>query len=271
LVNRVWQSYFGTGLTATSDDLGSQGEPPTHPELLDWLAADFMEHGWSLKHLHRRIVHSATYRQSSRTTPELLERDPENRLLARGPRFRLGAEAIRDNALAVSGLLDSTFGGPSVFPPAPKLLFLPPASYGEKSWNEDHGSARYRRAVYTFQFRTAQYPGQQAFDAPSGEVACVRRPRSNTPLQALTVLNEPLFVECAQALGRLTVAEGGGSNEARLRFAFQRSLSRQPTADELATMQKLITQQQERGATGDSLWTTVSRVLLNLDETLTKE
>jgi len=271
LVNRIWQSYFGTGLTATSDDLGSQGEPPTHPELLDWLAADFMDHGWSLKHLHRLIVHSATYRQSSRTTPELSARDPENRLLARGPRFRLGAEAIRDNALAVSGLLDPTFGGPSVFPPAPKLLFLPPASYGEKTWNEDHGPARYRRAVYTFQFRTAQYPGQQAFDAPSGEVACVRRPRSNTPLQALTVLNEPLFMECAQALGRRVLAEDSRSDEARLRFAFQRVLSRPPTSEETALMETLLEQQKKRGTTENASWAAVARVLLNLDETLTKE
>ena len=193
LVNRVWQAYFGTGLAATSEDLGLQCEPPSHPELLDWLAVEFMENGWSLKHLHRLIVTSAVYRQSSRPTPELLARDPYNRLLARGPRSRVDAELVRDIALAASGVLDPKIGGPSVCPPAPAFLFQPPTSYGPKVWNEAAGPERYRRALYTFRYRSVPYPMLQAFDAPNGDFACVRRTRSNTPLQALTTLNEPIY------------------------------------------------------------------------------
>ena len=205
LVNRVWQAYFGTGLVATSEDLGPQGEPPSHPELLDWLAVEFMDRGWSLKHLHRLIVTSAAYRQSSRPTPELLARDPYNRLLARGPRFRVDAEIVRDIALAASGLLDPKLGGPSVCPPAPAFLFQPPASYGPKVWNEATGPDRYRRALYTFRCRSVPYPMLQTFDAPNGDFSCVRRTRSNTPLQALTTLNEPIFLECARALALRTL------------------------------------------------------------------
>ena len=193
LVNRVWQAYFGTGLAATSEDLGLQCDPPSHPELLDWLAVEFMENGWSLKHLHRLIVTSAVYRQSSRPTPELLARDPYNRLLARGPRSRVDAELVRDIALAASGVLDPKIGGPSVCPPAPAFLFQPPTSYGPKVWNEAAGPERYRRALYTFRYRSVPYPMLQAFDAPNGDFACVRRTRSNTPLQALTTLNEPIY------------------------------------------------------------------------------
>ncbi len=175
LVNRVWQAYFGTGIVATSEDLGVQCEPPSHPELLDWLAVEFMENGWSLKHLHRLIANSATYRQSSRVTGPLLARDPYNRLLARGPRFRVDAEVVRDIALSASGLLDPKIGGPSVCPPAPAFLFQPPVSYGPKVWNEATGIERYRRAFYTFRYRSVPYPMLQAFDAPNGDFACVRR------------------------------------------------------------------------------------------------
>src|SRR5690606_9860599 len=199
IVNRVWQHYFGTGLVETSEDLGTQAPPPSHPELLDWLAVEMMEPvagapgdgrsgltPWSLKHLHRLIVNSSTYRQSSRVTPELLERDPYNRLLARGARFRLEAEAIRDMALPESGILEPERGGLPVYPPAPAFLFLPPASYGPKVWNEETGRGRYRRALYTFRYRSVPYPVLQTFDAPTGDFSCVRRVRSNTPLQALT-------------------------------------------------------------------------------------
>ena len=175
IVNRIWQAYFGTGLVATAEDLGTQGEPPSHPELLDWLAVELMDHNWSLKHIQRLIVNSATYRQSSHVTPQLLERDPANRLLARGPRYRVDAEIVRDVALAASGLLNPTVGGPSVFPPAPEFLFQPPASYGPKTWIVDTGPDRYRRALYTFRFRSVPYPMLQTFDAPIGEVACARR------------------------------------------------------------------------------------------------
>jgi mono/diheme cytochrome c family protein len=297
LVNRVWQAYFGTGIVATSEDLGLQCEPPTHPELLDWLAVELMDNGWSLKHLHRLIVTSATYRQSSQTTPEHLAHDPYNRLLARGPRFRVDAELVRDIALAASGLLDPKVGGPSVSPPAPAFLFQPPASYGPKVWNEASGPERYRRALYTFRYRSVPYPMLQAFDAPNGDFSCVRRTRSNTPLQALTTLNEPIFMECARALALRTLREGGSTDSERLVYAFRRCLSRPPSGPESSTLLDLLFREARRfespgaapwalaandpkkppqlppGATPAQLagWTAVARVLLNVDEIITKE
>ncbi len=168
-VNRLWQAYFGTGIVETSEDLGTQSAPPSHPELLDWLAVEFMDRGWDIKAMQRLIVTSATYRQSSNVTPELLSKDPYNRLLARGPRFRVDAEIVSDIALASSGLLNDKVGGPSVYPPAPAFLFLPPASYGPKVWNEALDNDRYRRALYTFRFRSIPYPLLQTFDAPNGD------------------------------------------------------------------------------------------------------
>jgi len=269
-VNRVWQAYFGTGLTATSEDLGRQGEPPSHPELLDWLAVEFMERGWSLKQLHRKIVTSGTYRQSSNVTAELLERDPANRLLARGPRFRVEAESVRDIALAASGLLNPQVGGPSVYPPAPDFLFQPPVSYGPKNWNENKDDQRYRRALYTFRYRSVPYPMLQTFDAPNGDASCVRRSRSNTPLQALTTLNEPLFLEAARALAERALRDGGPSDAARIGYAFRRCVARAPTGAELAELMSLLKQQQARLDRAQA-WTMLARVLLNLDETITKE
>jgi hypothetical protein len=297
IVNRVWQAYFGTGLVATPEDLGSQGEAPSHPALLDWLAVELMDHGWSLKHLHRLIVLSATYRQSSRVEPELVARDPYNRLLARGPRFRVDAEVVRDIALAASGLLNPKLGGPSVYPPAPEFLFQPPASYGPKVWKESTGADRYRRALYTFRYRSVPYPVLQNFDSPNGDFACVRRSRSNTPLQALTTLNEPIFLECARALALKALSEGGPDDASRLDYAFRRCLSRKPAEAEAATVLELLKQQTDRFNADDArpwdlaadkpdqpptlpggvtpaqaaAWTVVSRVLLNLDETITKE
>jgi hypothetical protein len=283
LVNRVWQAYFGTGLVATPEDFGTQGDRPSHPELLDWLAVEFMERGWSRKELHKLIVTSAAYRQSSRVTPDLLERDPQNRLLARGPRFRADAEVVRDVALAASGLLEEKVGGPSVFPPLPGFMLLPPVSYGPKTWPESTGPDRYRRALYTFRYRSLPYPALQAFDAPNGDFACVRRSRSNTPLQALTGLNEPVFMECARALGQKALAEGGANDGERLTYAFRRCVARKPSAEEAAELLALLKKQKERfakpgaklpaGVTGAeaAAWAVVSRVLLNLDETVTKE
>jgi hypothetical protein len=297
IVNRVWQAYFGTGIVATSEDLGTQSEAPSHPELLDWLAVELMDTGWSLKNLHRLIVTSATYRQASRATPELIARDPYNRLLARGGRFRVDAEVVRDIALAASGLLDSKIGGPSVCPPAPDFLFQPPTSYGPKVWAEAKGPERFRRALYTFRYRSVPYPMLEAFDAPNGDFACVRRTRSNTPLQALATLNEPIFLECARALAMRTLAEGGTTDSDRLVHAFRRCLARQPAAAESATLLDLLHRQIKRfeapgaepwalaaadpakpprlpdGVTPPQLaaWTAVARVLLNLDETITKE
>jgi hypothetical protein len=296
-VNRVWQSYFGTGLVETAEDLGSQGSPPSHPDLIDWLAATFMDRGWSTKELHRLIVTSSTYRQASSVPPDLAARDPYNRLLARGPRVRVDAEVVRDVALAASGLLDSTVGGPPAYPPAPEFLFVPPASYGPKVWQESKGPERYRRALYTFRFRSVPYPALQAFDAPNGDIACVRRTRSNTPLQALTTLNEPIFLEAARALALRTLAEGGCDDRSRLVHAFRRCVSRTPTDREVETLLELRRRQAEHfaepgrepwalaaadagappalpdGATpaDAAAWTAVCRVILNLDETITKE
>jgi hypothetical protein len=297
MVNRIWQSYYGTGLVATPEDFGRQCEAPSHPELLDWLAVEFMEKGWSLKHVHRLIVNSAVYRQSSKVTHQLIERDPFNRLLARGPRLRVEAEVVRDIALAASGLLNLKVGGPSVFPPAPDFLFQPPASYGPKPWDESRGEDRYRRALYTFRYRSVPYPMLQAFDAPNGDAACVRRSRSNTPLQSLTTLNETLFIEAARALALKTVKEGGATDASRLEFAFRRVLARRPSQRESAELIGLLDRQRERFIAGElnpwnlatndpdkpfglpkgvrmddmAAWTAVARVLLNLDETITKE
>ena len=296
-VNRIWQTYFGTGLVATSEDFGLQSEAPSHPDLLDWLAVEFMERGWSQKAMHRLIVTSATYRQSSLVTPELLARDPYNRLLARGPRFRVEAEVVRDIALAASGLLNPKLGGPSVYPPAPDFLFQPPVSYGPKVWNEAKGEDRYRRAIYTFRYRSVPYPVLQTFDAPNGDFSCVRRARSNTPQQALATLNETLFIESAQALASRILAEGGDSDAERLTYAFKRCVSRAPNEREAEILLTLLKKHTGRYAEGKlnpmdlasanpeqppklsagatpvqlAAWTAVSRVLLNLDETITKE
>jgi mono/diheme cytochrome c family protein len=293
-VNRVWQAYFGTGLVGTPEELGTQGERPSHPELLDWLACEFMDGGWSVKRLHRLIVTSASYRQSARVTPELSARDPYNRLLARAPRLRVEGETVRDIALAAGGLLNRRFGGPSVFAPAPPFLFKPPASYGPFEWVEATGPDRYRRALYTFRRRSTPYPALQNFDVPVGDSACVKRARSNTPLQALTTLNETVFVECARGLAARALREGGRTDAERVAFAFRCCVARPPTAEELDELLSLLRRQRARidrgelsaaeiagGAkaplpAGASLgqlasYTLVSRVLLNLDETITKE
>jgi hypothetical protein len=286
LVNRIWQAYFGTGIVSTSENLGTQADVPSHPELLDWLAVDFMDHGWSIKSVQRKIVLSAAYRQNSNVTPELLAKDPDNRLLARGARFRVDAEIVRDIALAASGLLNLDVGGPSVFPPAPAFLFLPPTSYSPKPWTESTGAERYRRAVYTFRYRSVPYPVLQTFDAPNGDASCVRRARSNTPLQALATLNEPLFVDAARALALRTLEMPKQSDEQRLDNVFRRVLSRTPKPPERAELLALLAEQTEyykrapdqagqltSGAASPqwAAWTIVSRVVLNLDEAVSKE
>lgn len=290
IVNRIWQAYFGIGLVETSDDLGSQSTPPSHPKLLDWLAVELMENDWQLKHIHKLIVSSATYRQTSNVSKDLQQRDPYNRLLARGPRFRVDAEIVRDIMLTSSGLLNRDVGGPSVYPPAPDFLFQPPASYGPKTWAEDTDKDRYRRGLYTFRFRSVPYPMMEAFDAVPGNVSCVRRNRSNTPLQALTSLNEPLSIECARALATKVLKEGGNTDQARLAFAVRQCVSRFPEPEELTTLRRLLDEQMKRlnakeidaakilGVPSTSpdqnkqaAWTLVARVLLSLDETITKE
>ena len=306
-VNRLWQAYFGIGIVATAEDFGMQGEAPSHPQLLDWLATEFMnpstpttgsgQAGWSIKHIQRLIVTSATYRQSSRVTDELYTRDPYNRLLARGPRFRVDGEIVRDIALSASGLLDAEIGGRSVMPPAPAFLFQPPSSYAPFPWVDEKGPEKYRRAIYTFRRRSTAYPVLATFDVPNGDVACVRRSRSNSPLQALALLNEPVFVECAQALARRTLSEGGTTDQSRITYAFRRALARTPTPAEMNELLSLLNKEQKRigdgwlnpaeiatgksdvptdvpkGATPTQLaaYTVVSRVVLSLDETITKE
>ncbi|MBI1314677.1 DUF1553 domain-containing protein [bacterium] len=295
IVNRIWQGYFGTGLVETSEDLGSQGSAPSHPELLDWLAVELMDNGWSLKHLHRLIVTSATWQQSSHVTSELLKRDSNNQLLARGARFRMNAELVRDAVLAASGLLAETVGGPGVYPPAPEFLFQPPASYGPKTWKTETGPDRYRRSLYTFRFRSVPYPSLSVFDAPPGEAPCTRRSRSNTPLQALTTLNEPLFVESARSLAALTLRKGGHTDADRLTFAFRLAVTRRPTDTELDVLTNLLSAARERFSQADAAnqareltgetpskddedqvsehaaWTIACRVILNLDEAITRE
>jgi len=294
-VNHFWEQIFGRGIVETGEDFGSQGSRPTHPELLDWLAVEFMEPSvashntseapvpWSMKAMHRLIVTSATYRQSSKVTPQLQERDPANFLLGRGPRFRLEAEMVRDATLAASGLLSKKIGGPSVFPPQPEGIWDLP--YNDEKWEESRGEDRYRRGVYTFIRRTAPYPSLLNFDATSREICTVRRVRTNTPLQALTALNDPAFFEAAQSLARRVVGRAGPDAHARAELAFRLCLARRPKPEELD--RALSWEQQERqffdehradaqkltGAADPDLaaWTMLSNVLLNLDETLTKE
>jgi mono/diheme cytochrome c family protein len=272
-INRYWAAIFGKGLVRTADDFGYQGEPPSHPELLDWLAVEFVESRWSLKHMLKLIVTSSTYQQSSALTPQLLERDRDNRLLARGPRFRLDAELIRDNALRISGLLSPKIGGPSVFPPQPPAITTE-GTYGKFDWKTSTGEDRYRRGLYTFSKRTAPFAMFNTFDAPSGESCAARREVSNTPLQALDLLNDPVFTEAAEALAK---------NAAEIPDMFRRCLARPPTPEELQQLTAYFEKQKSRFESGElnpktfgsdspsaAAKTTLARVLLNLDETVTK-
>jgi hypothetical protein len=288
-VNRFWEVLFGRGVVETTEDLGSKGEPPTHPELLDWLATEFMRQQWSMKQMIRLMVTSATYRQSSRVTPELEERDPYNKLLARGPRFRVESEMVRDITLAASGLLSAKIGGPSVFPYQPPGLWDRP--YSKAKWMVSEGEDRYRRGLYTFLRRTSPYPSLSIFDAPSREFCTVRRVRTNTPLQTLTTLNDPAFFEAARSLARRIVEDAGPDAAARVTYGFRRAVTRRPSAEELDRLltfwrmevdrfrgdpksaAELI--QENSGLSSQSpelaAWTMVANVLLNLDETITKE
>jgi hypothetical protein len=285
-MNRQWAAFFGRGLVRTTEDFGYQGERPTHPELLDWLAVELVRQGWSMKQMHRLIVTSATYRQAARATPELQASDPQNRQLARGPRFRLEAELIRDLALKGSGLLSPRLGGPSVFPPQPPSV-TSEGTYGALPWTVSAGADRYRRGLYTFSKRTAPYAMFNTFDAPSGEACVARREVSNTPLQALTLLNDAVFVEAAQALGR-TLAGKSSSVEARATELFRRCVTRPPSPDEVALLVKFYEAQKQRfvskeldaaavAGSGDgdvierATWTAVARIVFNLDETITRE
>jgi hypothetical protein len=291
-MNRVWARYFGRGIVRSVEDFGSMGEAPSHPELLDWLATEFVRQHWSMKAMHRLIVTSATYRQSSRVSPDLLQRDPDNTLLARGPRLRVEAETVRDIALRASGLLNETIGGPSVFPPQPEGVSQ--QSYSNTPWPESKGPDRFRRGMYTFLKRTSPHPQLITFDAPTSEVVCPRRIRSNTPLQALTILNDAAFTEAAQALAHRVVTEGPADDAGRVAYVFRLCLSRSPDATETKQIVDFYHDQLKRfdqdaeaaksAAASEAVplataadvpqqaaWTVVSRAILNLDETITKE
>ncbi len=291
IVNRYWEQLFGMGLVRTSEEFGSQGEAPSHPELLDWLATEFQGASWDTKALLRLLVTSATYRQSSRVTPELLERDPDNRLLARGPRFRLSAEMVRDQALATAGLLSRKMHGPSVQPPRP-VLGLSAAFGGSTDWKTSAGDDRFRRGLYTEWRRSLPYPSMDAFDAPSREVCTLNRSRTNTPLQALVTMNDPVYIEAAQAFAR-RILEANDSTPDRASYAFRLCLTREPSSAELDRLIKLyedvyaqyaqMPEQASKMATVPlgpapadadvaqlAAWTVLGNVLLNLDEALMK-
>jgi hypothetical protein len=291
--NHYWLEYFGTGIVKTSEEFGSQGEWPSHPELLDWLATELVRSKWDLKAFQRLIVTSSTYRQNAAVTPELLERDPEGRLLARFPRHRLEAEAIRDTAMAVSGLLHREIGGPSVYPYQPPGLWEAVAFEGTRKYIQSQGDENYRRGIYTYWRRSLPYPSLITFDAPSRETCTMRRPRTNTPLQALVLMNDPVYVEASRAFGQRILRDGGGSFDVRLAYAFRTCLGRPPTRFERTTLEKsfqtyLKNFEQDRiaasklihvGASAPPVdmdlselaaWTVIANTLLNLDETVTK-
>jgi len=296
-VNRFWQMLFGRGIVESSADFGTQGKWPAHPELLDWLALTFQNSGWNVKDLIRRIVTSRTYRQSSNTTPELLERDPLNEFLARGPRFRLSAEMIRDHALATSGLLVRRIGGPSVKPYHPGDLWRQVSHYGStpatsQTYVQDHGENLYRRSIYTYWKRTLPPPGMAAFDAPNREACTTGRGVTNTPLQAFILMNDPQYVEASRALAQQLLSEEGSDQE-RLFRAFEHVTSRSPRQDELEILKTAIARERARYrgdpsgarsllAVGESLhnpdlpaaehaaWTNLCGLLLNLSESVTR-
>ena len=287
IANRYWERIFGIGLVETSEEFGSQGDPPSHPELLDWLATELVQGGWDMKAFLKRLVTSAAYRQSALVTPELLQKDPDNRLLARGPRFRMSAEMIRDQALFVSGLLSPKMFGPPVKPPQPKLGVS--AAFGSGiDWQTSAGDDKYRRGLYTMWRRSNPYPSMATFDAPNREVCTLRRDRTNTPLQALVTLNDPVYVEAAQALGRRMAAAECDLKE-RITFGFRVCLARPPSAEEMERLAKLYESARKRYESAPDLaqkmatnplgplpkdadaadyaaWTIVGNVLLNLDE-----
>jgi hypothetical protein len=290
-VNRIWMHLFGRGLVETENDFGIQGSPPTHPELLDWLATEFREQGWSTKRLLRTVVTSATYRQSSHAPPALKTVDPRNERLARQSRLRVEAEIVRDMGLAASGLLSNRIGGPSVYPPQPDDVYA--FTQVKKSWPTSPGEDRYRRGMYTFFYRSAPHPMLTTFDVPKFNQTCTRRDRSNTPLQSLTVANDQAMFEMAQALAARVLREvpADAGDDARLTRTFRLCLVRPPEAKEQARLRNYLHKQRERFA-GDAkaaaaaaplntaasptvaeaaAWTAVARVLINLDEFITRE
>jgi len=280
--------YFGVGIVKTAENFGSQGEPPSHPELLDWLATEFIRTKWDIRAMQRLIVTSAAYRQSSKVTPQLLEKDPENRLIARGPRFRLPAEMVRDNALALSGLLNPAIGGASVFPYQPKGLWEEMAfgdGFSMQTYVQSHGPDLYRRSMYTFWKRTVPPAQMSVFDAPDREKCTVRRTVTNTPLQALVLLNDPTYLESARMLAERVLKQAGRDPGRRAALAFELATSRKPDKSEIAILTRLAKQavSDQILTNGESpvdpkmdrkelaAWTVVTSAILNLDETITVE
>ena len=292
-VNRFWDVLFGRPLLETAEDFGTQSPEPTHPELLDWLATEFVRESWSMKAILRTIVRSAAYRQSSVVSPALLERDPQNRLLARGPRFRMEAEMIRDAVLSAGGLLSLKRGGPSVFPLQADTSGVVAINKVDTGWTPSPGEDRYRRGIYTHWRRTSLFAAYAAFDAPSREVCTVRRARTNTPLQALSGLNDPAHFDAARGLARRMMREAAGGIPERAAYGFRLCTGRRPDAEEAGRLAEAWRREREHfGARPDAAraifagapfrpsedelsdaaaWTMVANVLLNLDETLTKE
>jgi hypothetical protein len=291
-VNRLWRLLFGRGLSQTLDDLGAQGQWPRHPELLDWLAVEFIESGWNVRHMVKLIVMTDAYRRGSTPTADQQKLDPENRYFARQARWRLEAEFVRDNALAISGLLSRKSGGPSVRPYQPANYWF--RLYKDAKYNQDHGENLYRRGLYTYWRRSFWHPSLRAFDAPAREECVAERPRSNTPQQSLVLLNDPTYVEAARVFAARVIHEGGSSDIDRLRLAFRLAVSRNPTESEVDALTKFVSRQMKRFATdqaaaekvvsaGESpqpkdiplteyaAWTAVARVVLNLHETITRE
>jgi hypothetical protein len=290
-VNRLWKQFFGVGISRTLDDFGAQGEWPVHPALLDWLACELMDSGWDVKHLVRTIVTSQTYKQTSTAAPELLARDPDNRLLARQSRFRVDAELVRDNALSISGLLVLKIGGPSVKPYQPDG-YWENLNFPTRNYEPDTGENQYRRGLYTWWQRTFLHPSLLAFDAPSREECCAERTRSIIPQQALVLLNDPTYVEAARALAVRILREGGPDTTARLNWAWREALGRTPRPDEVTAASSVLEKHLAEFAGGPAAeallkvgfapapenippaelaaWTSVARILLNLHETVTR-
>jgi hypothetical protein len=294
-MNRHWGMFFGTPLVETTEDFGTRGDAPSHPELLDWLATEFVRVNWDMKAMHKKIVMSATYRQASNATPQLLEHDPYNKLLARGPRFRVEAEMVRDIALAASGRLNEKIGGPSVFPPQPPGIWENSFGFqsfaGNQKWKDDENDSRFRRGLYIYWRRTAPYPSLQTFDLVSRDVCKVKRSRTNTPLQALTLLNDPVYVECSGGLAR-RMMDCAGDEAAKIGFGVRCCMGRAAKPVEIQKLAALRAEaisayERDIKAAGDLLakarlqtdaektkdlaaWVVVANVLLNVDETVTK-
>jgi hypothetical protein len=292
IANRFWEQIFGIGIVRTSEEFGTQGELPSHPELLDWLATELVAQKWDVKKFLKLLVMSAAYRQSAKVTPELTERDPENRLLARGPRVRLTAEMVRDQALTAAGLLSPKILGPSVKPPQPNLG-VSAAFGGSIDWQPSTGEDKFRRGVYTTWRRSNPYPSMSTFDAPNRDTCVVRRARTNTPLQALVTMNDPVYVEAAQALARRAIEKGGKTTAEKAAFAFKACLVRAPSEAEVTRLVKLYDEAKAKfakdatkatqfatnplgplpkgvDAADAAAWTVVANVIMNLDEVLMK-